>query len=551
MRPRKPAPPRQYGDPERTPFVRFDSLPIYPENNICDCATQLLAVRRSGAADPFSDLIKRGPLGGTFGVLPEYTWFALIKSFFDYAAAAQASLPTWADYCWRALEIMTQRPHQQAWPALKELLLGNIDELSGWAHSFRKDIVEREGIFRGEDGHHYFKDEEGIVVEVVGSGAATAQEERVHFITDQLVHSYGFLHQFLQLYVLFAVSDDFSANPGTYHRWVKLMLPQLPHHGLDLRWDFLHFDYSRTVIWRPGSNLCDPNWLAGEILGTITDTLELDFWQKDRGPLADEVWLGDGRRFQYDFVLETDLRLGPGESAYLAFEGRTFRWVNGTPERKPIISMSVDSLQANEDDHARLNRLLSAIVWHQAVPLKIGFSVGGGRSPYPKTYAGRTMAGLRIDPVFLQHDVKQQRTDDAWFALALFREGVNAGSSFYGYLCFWKVLDLIFPNGRAKKDWLHDVGVRNSVEHQRITEVLAAHPDLEVYLREERLNALKHIGRVRQGRSGRSSPLNPDKPEDLLAVTKDVRMMEDFARKAVRHLLAGTASVGKNEASRA
>jgi hypothetical protein len=159
------------------------------------------------------------------------------------------------------------------------------------------------------------------------------------------------------------------------------MLPQLPHHGIHARWDFLHFDYSRTIVWRPSSNFCDPNWLAGEILGKLTDTLELDFWQKDRGPEADEVWLQDGRRFQYDFVVETDLRLGSGESAHLAFEGRVFRWVNGTAERKPIVSMSVDSLQVSQGEHARLNRLLSAIVWHQAVPLKGG--VWRGREPKP------------------------------------------------------------------------------------------------------------------------------------------------------------------------
>jgi hypothetical protein len=85
MRPRKAAPPRQYGDPAQTPFVRFDSVPIYPENNIYDCSAQLLAARRGGVADPFSDVVRRGPLGGTFGILPECTWFALIKSFFDYA----------------------------------------------------------------------------------------------------------------------------------------------------------------------------------------------------------------------------------------------------------------------------------------------------------------------------------------------------------------------------------------------------------------------------------------------------------------------------------
>jgi Methylamine utilization protein MauJ len=131
--------------------------------------------------------------------------------------------------------------------------------------------------------------------------------------------------------------------------------------------------------------------------------------------------------------------------------------------------------------------------------------------------------------------------------LRLFREGVNAGSSFYGYLCFWRVLDFVFPDRPEKRAWLHDVGIKNSVEHQRITEVLAAHPDLEVYLREERLNALKHVGQVRQGTRARSGPLNPDKPEDLLSATKDVGMMEDFARKAIRHLLAKTTAVEKNK----
>jgi len=539
MRPvKRTPPPRQYGDPERTPFVRFDSVPIYPENDLHDCTIQLLEVHRSGITDPFAELVKRGPLGGTFGVLPESTWFAMIKSCLDYASKAEGSLPSWIDQCWRVLEIIAYKPHQQAWPALKTLLLANLDELSGWARSFRKQIAEREGIYRGEDGHHYYKNEEGLIVQVVGSGALTPEEERLHFITDQILRSYGFIHQLLQLFALFAISDDFSTNPAQYHRWVKLMLPQLPHYGLRLRWDFLHFDSSRTIQWRPGSNLCDPNWLAGDLVGQITDTLDLDFWQKDKGPEADRAWLEDGRKFQYDFVLDTNLRLGAGEFAYLVFEGRAFRWINGTPERKPIVSMSVDALQQSSEDTARLNRLLSSVVWQESVPLRVVFSVGGGRTPFPKTYAGRTMAGLQIDPFYLQHSIHEQLTEDGWLALALFREGVNAGSSFYGYLCFWKILDLVFPGPESKKAWLHDVGIKRTSEQDRIRELLVSHQDLELYLREERLNALKHIGKSRQGSKGRTGPLNPDMPEHELAMTKDVRMLEDFAREAIRDLIS-------------
>jgi len=537
------ATPLQYGDPERTPFVRFDPVPIFPENDILRCAEQILAAHDGGGADPFPTFIKRGPLGGQYGILPESTWFALIASSFEYARRAEGALPTWSDYCWRALEIMVRKPPDQAWTTLRELLLGRLDELSGWTHSVRRQIAEHNQIFRGEDGHYYFRDRDGILLQVIGGNARPADEERLYFITDQLVRSYGFLRQFLELFSLFAIADDFSANPTSYHKFVKAMLPQLPHHGLHLRWEFLHFDYSRTFIWRPASNLCDPSWLAGDILGRITDTLSLDFWQKPRGPEASEEWLNDGRKFQYDFVLETDLRLGADESAYIVFEDRVFRWINGTPERKSVISMSVEGMDTSSEEGARLNRLLSAITWQEPVPLRVIFSVGGGRSPYPKTYAGRTMAGLRIEPFYLQCSLREQLSEDAWFALALFREGLNAGGGSYGYLCFWKILDLVFPRKTEKKLWLMNVATKRSSEQQRIAELLNSHADLEGYLREERLNALKHVGRARPGADRKSAPLNPDKPEDSLSMIKDVRLMEDFAREAIRHLL------GKNETS--
>src|SRR5579863_437112 len=230
----KSAAPLQHGDQERTPFVRFDPIPIFPENNIHACAEQILTAHTTGTADPFSSLIKRGPLGGQYGILPESTWFALIRSFFEYARQAHGALPAWTDYCWRALEIMARRPHQQAWPALRDLLVGNLDELSGWTHSVRREIAERDQVFRGEDGHHYFRDREGILFQVIGGDARTADEERLYFITDQLVRSYGFLHQFLELFSLFAIADDFSVNPALYHRRLKAMLPGLPHHGLHL-----------------------------------------------------------------------------------------------------------------------------------------------------------------------------------------------------------------------------------------------------------------------------------------------------------------------------
>jgi hypothetical protein len=529
--------PSQYGDPSRTPFVRFDSVPIFPENNIHECAAEILRAQVNGEGDPFESFVKRGPIGHQYGILPKSTWAAILRSLFELATKSEGSLPTWRELCWSVLAVMVRRPCSDAWRELRALVLQNLDELSGWKHSFRKTIAERNQIYRGNDGHHYFRDKEGIVVEVIGSGARTLDEERLYFITDQVIRSYGFINQIIQVFALFAISDDYDTNPSDYHRWVKASLPSLHLFGFQLRWTFLHFDYSRSFLWRPRLSFCDPSWLAGDLLGAFTDTLELDFWQKDRGPQAESEWLADGNKYQYDVALETDLRLGPDESTYLNFEGKRFRWINGTPERRPVISMSTDGLDAGRAETAKLNRLLSAIVWHHPIPLRAIFSVGGGRSPHPKTFVGRTMGGLQIDPFYLNYDLRKNLSDDAWFALALFREGLNAGSSFYAYLCYWKILDLILPEKERRREWLMEVGIKHVWDKQHVNAVLAMNEDIEPYLREERLNALKHVGKARQGSSRRAERINPDRPEDSLSMSKDVEMIKEIAQQAIRSLL--------------
>jgi len=128
------------GDPEKTPFVQFESgTPLYPPPTLYESAQQLLEQPiELGVDAALNGLIRKGMRGGQFGVLPGSTWFALLKTFFSYETSSRDHTPDWCSQCRRALEMMVVRPHPLAWKGLKQFFTENMDHLSGWERSWRK-----------------------------------------------------------------------------------------------------------------------------------------------------------------------------------------------------------------------------------------------------------------------------------------------------------------------------------------------------------------------------------------------------------------------------
>jgi hypothetical protein len=513
--------PTDHGDPTKTPFVRFDLGTLYPPNSIYTCAVVALEQLTSkSSSEAFKDLILRGPIGGSYGVLPDSTWFAVLYNFFRYHQQRNTGFSNAEECCKEALRLMIRRPHDAAWPLLRDFIITNANDLSGWNGSFQKSLAERREVFRGEDGNYYYTSGTDELIQIIG--AKTAAETRLDYITNQLTFSSGFLHQILSLFSLFAIADDFDHHPDQYHRWIKASLPNPDHLWISANWQFLHFDYSRTYRWRPYSNLCDPQWLAGDILGKLTDTLEVDHWLKHRDQTAaDEDWLHDGCKFQMDYVIETTISIGREDSVYIPFEGKVIRWTNGTPERDAIASISVADLQNHAAEDDKLNRLLTLLVWDNHQPIRKAWGSGGGRSPYPKVYSPRKATGLLIDLAFLFPQLNKTRSDIQWLALALYREAQNSSSTFYEYFCYWKIFDRVFPNPPEKRTWLNRVAVPKLGYLDHLKEIIAKYTDIEEYLRNIRLNAIKHV---------RRGTLSPDNPADLLAITKDAFVMENIAK---------------------
>jgi hypothetical protein len=120
----------------------------------------------------------------------------------------------------------------------------------------------------------------------------------------------------------------------------------------------MQFERTRSIRWRPLCNFCDPDWLAGDLLARITDTIDQNSWQervdKQQGR---PNRLDEGCAWQLDYVLDSNLAIGKEEEVYFTFEGRIFRWINGTPEAKAIISIGVKNLNEHRAEDESLNRL--------------------------------------------------------------------------------------------------------------------------------------------------------------------------------------------------
>jgi hypothetical protein len=432
---------------------------------------------------------------------------------------------------------MQERPHKTAWDKLKSFLRGDIDNLSGWSKSWRKSRAERDQVFHGEDGNYYMHREGGILVQVIGD--KTLEETRLDFITDHLVHSYGFLHQFVALFALFAIADDYVVNCQRYPLSMKAVLPGENFYHVLHYWHCSFFDRTRTIRWRPDPNTCDPDWLIADLLGEITDTLQVDHWRTQREEIhPDDSWIESTCPFQSDYILDSGLRLGPTAEVIFEFEGKKFRWFNGTAERNAVISMGVRDLRNQEEESASLNRLLTALVWQHKAPIRKLWGVGGPRRPFPTAYGPRLSGAIQVDPAFVAFELRKPRTERQWFALALFREAISSRSRFYSFLCFWKIIELEWPKPETRKDWVNHVAPAATREKESLAKILQNTGDLDDHFRKARRDAVAHVFQEkRHGSTGISRPVNPDDPKHEAAMVDDTRVIEDFARLAIEGML--------------
>jgi hypothetical protein len=153
-------------------------------------------------------------------------------------------------------------------------------------------------------------------------------------------------------------------------------------------------------------------------------------------------------------------------------------------------------------------------------------------------YGPRQPGGVQVDPKYLPYALEKSRTPEQWFALSLFREAVNSRSKFYSFLCFWKIIELVFPKKEGRKHWINEVAGSATREKEALRKILEHVTDLDEYLRKERRDAIAHVFQEKGTGSAKTDrPVNPDDPKHEASISYDIAVIEDFARLAIQDML--------------
>lgn len=247
---------------------------------------------------------------------------------------------------------------------------------------------------------------------------------------------------------------------------------------------------------------------------------------------------------RFEVPVRTALRFEPGPpsvfyslskpaSVVIEFEGREFGWLALKPahendfEPAPTLTARVEQDTQEEWDAAReaAQRLLSAFAFEFDTRLVSNPSSGGSSErdllhPYGARVVN-DVAGFHFAAA--PKRVVLRPEPELRLALAVYREGLNASSPFYGFLAFWNVLETTFSGNRAQRNKFLRAEAPKS--HFGVP----VKGDVAAKFRDDSRNAVAHI--VRDDPTDTS--IDPDLPGDRVRLEVETRWLRDLARKAV------------------
>lgn len=294
----------------------------------------------------------------------------------------------------------------------------------------------------------------------------------------------------------------------------------------------------RTVKWRPPLNLCDPEWLAQLLAARVVDATARDIWQERLDAHKERLSrLEPQYRRQLDYILDSELLIGNEDEVYLSFEGRTFRWMNGTPECRATVTVGCnDDPTTTRQAEQAVDRFLSFLVWQHHIPITKLWGAGGPRRSLPIAWEPRMSGGTRIEPENAVSGYRQPFSPRRWLALALYREGLTSRSVFYEFLSFWKILELAIPRPVERSDWVDRHAARLSGAPAQAVPVFE-------YLEASCRDAIAHVSvgplrrrrkKKKRGHPAMAAAVDPDNHEHRVRITRDTRLVRDLAESAIR-----------------
>ncbi len=174
--------------------------------------------------------------------------------------------------------------------------------------------------------------------------------------------------------------------------------------------------------------------------------------------------------------------------------------------------------------------LLSALSWVEDRGALVEQWTGGN---LPRPMAGFSRSGVRImiTDHFAHHYLPDVADAQARWALAFYREGMALHLPSYGFLSFYKIINIFQANGPNQKAWINaniDAAVqrhRLGGAGERLQQLRAAGTNIGDYLYES--------GRCAVAHAGHGPTVDPESPADIKRLAQDMPLIKALAAFAI------------------
>jgi len=214
----------------------------------------------------------------------------------------------------------------------------------------------------------------------------------------------------------------------------------------------------------------------------------------------------------------------PTKETIVKFRDHELTLCPETEQLAPTVLLTYERGRLTDDEAVQLVRhFLSSLSWAEGRPIRDLESVGGGHSIRIGKGGGLGV----VSPNFRADYLPDPPDPKARLALALYREAHSANSVAYQFLGFFKILNVVFPNGNRQIAWINQMvtQVRDARAKERVAELRAHSKDVGDYLYTSGRCAVAHAW---------AEPIaDPDDPETTRRLIADLPVIQALAERII------------------
>jgi hypothetical protein len=204
-------------------------------------------------------------------------------------------------------------------------------------------------------------------------------------------------------------------------------------------------------------------------------------------------------------------------------------------EFEPSIAMRKPANKSREQCEVLMMRFVSALSWVEEQGMLVD-GIGGGSLPRPMGRSPQQF--ISICDEFRLELLPQPDDERTLLAMALMREGRGLNHPGYSFLSFYRVLEVAFPNGRDRGDWISShVMLLKDHQAKRAVQKLVNDgiADIAKHLRESNRHAMAHAMQY--------PIIDPDNLSELRRLQQELPIISSLAKRAIEREL-GVKSAG-------